>query len=1317
MSETRKKRGGAPEAPQPTLEVHPSSVPEGQPIVLRGCDWGTCPVLLAVGGRRVRLARAALGALRAEGVQPDAHGEFVVEIATLDLEAGRHELKATSAHKTWKGRATAGFEIRERPRLDDAPSRETEGAEGDREEAGDSPYRRKRDFFKRRFGHLGFIPPGVRETQMRQIRLLRERRDRFKNPLPGPPSMPVPGACNWNPVGPGPVVVDATTSWAGRTLALAVDPTNPAIVYAGTAGGGVWKSVDGGTTWSPKSDYQRSLAIGTIAIDPLDTQRIFAGTGEYNDGGVGTYYGNGILFSANGGDTWSELGTTTFPRDEISRILFDPTDASSQRMFLSAATGVYASPDGGANWNQLRAGSASALVLLVTGANVQLIAGFYGSGIWTSTRTAGIWSAWTQFASPAFPAGFTARIALGQSRDHPQNLYAAFSDGNSIAGIARTTNGGGLWTRLTPPIAVDINKDSALAGAPAHFHTVTVPAADLDGVLAPHSYVTTVTSGHTHTVNVTVADLQILRNGSGSVTKLTQPDATGHQHSFVLDRRVSNQTWYNLHISPHPTDPNTVYYGDIGVWKTTTGDGPWTNLPILHTDQHAFAFDPVNPAHVWAGNDGGVYGSPDGGATWAHRNRDLQTLEYISVALHPQYESVMIGGTQDNGTQRYTGSPAWTLAAGGDGGFTAIDPVQPHRMYHQYVNNTFYRSDDSGAAGSWVLKNTGITGGAEFYAPFALDPSDPDNCYFGGAQLWRSPDNADSWAAITNPLAGNITTIAVHPADSNIIYAGTTAGHVYRVQRTGATWSLADVTTTDLTGPSLPAGVYLSDLAVDAAGNVWVTVSSLQWTEIEAFTNDHVYRRASGAGVWESRSGGLAQANPINCIVIDPMNADRLFCGGDLGVFRTEDAGVTWVPWDEGLPNVPVFDMALHNPRRLLRVATHGRSIWERPVDALSCPLVDLYMRDNILDTGRLIPSLQGLVHPFDATLNAWHWQSEDIKVDGPEPAFQTPSPIDNYVDFTVIEHRSVRRNRTNRFYVQVHNRGIGIATNVVVRGFFAAASPGLPPLPADFWSAGKPFSGTPGGTDWTAVGPARIFPVLEPGEPGIAEWDWFVPSSAPQHSCLLAVATCNEDPLSGAGVFDPDALVMNRKQVTLKNLHVEDAVPGMAMDGEQAFQLWLQPSRGDGAALRFELGSLPRHTRVVFAFEAQADGKPVLAATADQLKRLGITHAADAARLFPKKVESQCGNSHPLDLKNAYQLAVDGKSRRVVLPELRLVRPGPTLMAINVVLPGDLERGSFAFDVILARSQHVLGGNTFQLRVKAPARTATLRSDPSVPP
>ena len=1288
------------------IGLEPARTMRGQPILIRGSGWEVVPLTLHIDRTQVRGQRILLGSPVEAGFRPSPVGEFLVEITTLDLKPGRHRVRVEALCDPEIGSASQTLEVDPLPGRRPPEKEETEDERRRREikqDGGGGPFLRQQDWFQRRFGHLGYIPEGLRLTQVESIRNLRRLRDKdigLPDPVPGQPQ---PGVCNWTPVGPGPVVVSPTSAFAGRVISIAFDPTNANTIYIGAANGGVWKSTNRGVTWSPRSDYQNSLAIGALAIDPNNNQRIFAGTGQYG-AAVGTFYGNGILYSSNGGTSWTELATSTFQRDEISKLLFDPTDTTSQRMFLSSRQGVWETVDGGLNWSLLRAGAASDLVLIVSGGNVQLIAGFAGSGIFTATRIGTTWGTWTQYISTNFPPAF-ARIALGQSLNNPAHIYAAFSDGGNLAGIARTPDGGTNWNRVTPPLAADITVESSAGGATAHTHTVMLTSAAMTG-----GTLTYTTNGpntgaaHTHTITLTAAQLSDLRDGIASVT-VTSSVKSGHSHTFTLNRRNSGQTWYNFHISPHPTNPDIVYYGEVSLWKSSTGGAPWTSLPILHTDNHAFAYAPDDANQVWSVGDGGVYMSPDAGVTFQHRNRDLQVLEYISIAQHPQWETIMIGGTQDNGTQRFTGNPAWQFVDGGDGGFTAIDASNPFRMYHEYVRQHFYRSDSHGAAGTWAYKPAGNPGSVEFYAPFVLDPSNSNVCYFGADELWRSANNADSWDAITSTINGNITAIAVHPTNSNIIYVGTTGGRVYQVQKTGATWALADVTTTEITGTGLPANVFISDLAADSTGNLWVTLSSVLWSETTGeFSNDHVYRRAAGAGNWVSRSTGLAQANPINSIVIDPADSNRLFCGGDVGVFRTDNAGMagmSWSPWDQGLPNVAVFDLQIHGPRRLVRAATHGRSIWERPIDSAACPLVDLYMRDNILDSGRVQPT-PSANHPFDAALWAGHWQSEDIKVDAPEPNFQTTNIVSDYVAFASLQHRTARRNRTNRFYVQVHNRGVNVAHNVQVRAFFAATSPGLPPLPGDFWTGGRPFAGTPSGPNWTPIGATFNLGDLEPGEPGIAEWDWLIPNSAPGHSCLLAVATCNEDPITGVGTLDPDQLVLNSKHVTLKNLVVENAVAGTAMPPDQGMTAELHSGSPEDkiADLLILWGSLPRETRLFIVFSRGADNEPVINASAEEWKRQGIEISNKYTKLFPDSTRDAYGCVVKLDRTRVLVLR-PGDRDYTTIPGIRLSYGTPVQMGMNLILPKDAS-GAYQFDLVRLAGERIIGGVTYRLEVKS---------------
>jgi photosystem II stability/assembly factor-like uncharacterized protein len=1038
-----------------SLVAVPAVVLVGEPLLVRGSGWPDCPTSIRVDGQLAKVAHVLEGYPAPGGVRP-AGGRFAVHIATYRLQTGKHEVEAAGLR--------AGFAIQGRS--------DVGGKDPDRNRAD----QRGAAAFARRFGHIGYVPAGVGQARARSLQQLRtQARDRERGlMLPGIAggvffSRPVPGISNWTPMGPGPMIAGAAglhPAASGRVRSVAIDPARPAYVYIGTANGGIWKSTDGGATWAAKTDDQPSMAVGALAIDPNGTDRVFAGTGEYHHANpYGGYAGQGLLYSADSGETWTQIGAATFDRAEMSRILFDPMD-SANHMVLSCEIGVYETTSGGASWAPLRAGSASDVVLLSTAgvpASLQLIAGFYGEGLFTATRSGGAWSAWTSISSPAFPATF-GRIVLGQSRNHPRQIWAVFSDsfGNLLAGIAKSSDGGGTWT------------------------TVALPPGPIWS------------------------------------------------------------TGYNLHVTVHPDSPDTVFVGTNNLYRTDTGDAPWTQVlggpDFLHSDHHAMAFAPA-AATIYAGCDGGVFRSTDGGANWEHRNRGLNTMQFYQVANHPQWAALVLGGTQDNGGAFYTGAPGWILnqwpslshnGIEGDIVDVAIEPLVPSRMYYALYGD-IYRSDDGGRF--WTSKHH-VGPPAEWNFPFIVDVAIAGVCYTGGNMVERSSNAGDTWAAITSPLTGNLTTIAVHPTNSDLLYAGTSEGKVYRVQRTGPSWALADVTITDLTAAPLPAGLYISCIAVDRAGTVWVSFSSILQTERPGeFTNDHVYRLPAASVVWENRSAGLAQANPINAIAIDPEHDDVVFCGGDSSVFRWNSAGLTWELWDEGLPNAPIFHLGIQNSARLIRAASFGRGVWERPLDGPPGQLVDIYLRDDILDPARG-PAPLGVPHPFAPANLVWWWQSEDIKVDA--PPFQTSSRVTDEVALANhVVHRNARRGMANRFYVQVHNRGPLKATGITVRAFFADASLGLPNLPADFWTAPKPFHADPSAAFWTPIGPAIIAGDLEPCQTTVVSWNWTVPATAAGHSCLFAIATSAEDPLSVPGELVIANVVVNQNNATLKNLTI----------------------------------------------------------------------------------------------------------------------------------------------------------------------------------
>jgi hypothetical protein len=368
-----------------------------------------------------------------------------------------------------------------------------------------------------------------------------------------------------------------------------------------------------------------------------------------------------------------------------------------------------------------------------------------------------------------------------------------------------------------------------------------------------------------------------------------------------------------------------------------------------------------------------------------------------------------------------------------------------------------------------------------------------------------------------------------------------------------------------------------------------------------------------------------------------------------------------------------------------------------------------------------VIPSYDGVPHPFDPTINVYHWQSPDIKVDALDPAFQTSTAISDYVVFEAdLEHETARRGVANRFYAQVHNRGPMMATKLQVRAFFASAALGMPALPGDFWSSGKPFVGTPSGPNWMPVGPTIEIPKLEPAEPGVVCWEWTVPVAASKYSCLLVVATCAEDPIDGGGILDTDELVLTRKHVAAKSFNVEKAVPGKPMPPDQVFLTKVIDVTRQGVPYDLELhwGNLPQGSRVFVAFERPRSGGRVILAGDDELGRLDIRLAHTGHTLFLRQYQvglrrrgwfglpwlrRRATSEHRnFDLTRVYELPRPDRNL-VIFPNLRVPRDASVAVALNVALPAQTT-ASAQFDLIQRLGDRIVGGSTYLLHVSSHA-------------
>jgi photosystem II stability/assembly factor-like uncharacterized protein len=498
-----------------------------------------------------------------------------------------------------------------------------------------------------------------------------------------------------------------------------------------------------------------------------------------------------------------------------------------------------------------------------------------------------------------------------------------------------------------------------------------------------------------------------------------------------------------------------------------------------------------------------------------------------------------------------------------------IHPTDPHIMYAETQNTGLNKTVDGGT--SWAPITAGLTGSTSWVGVLTMDPNAPDTLYVGTTFVHKTTNGvATPWVVVSQDFGAQISSIAVAQSDSNRVYA-TAGAQVFRTDDGGATTTWANKTAAPL--PTRP----ITDIVVSRADR---NLAYLAFGGPSGTTGAQaVFRTGNGGDTWTDVSGNLPAVG-VNAIELDPVNPLIVYAGTDIGAFRTTDGGATWHAFDNGLPWVPVTDLYIDPAQRLLYAATMGRGMYKVPISTAVEPIADLYLRDDDIDTGERFPSPSGEPDPIDISTDEYWWMSPDIKVQS--TSLYVPDAVFDGVEFdTEVTHQDTVRGASNRFYLQVHNRGWQNATNVKVRAFFTDASAGLPALPADFWTA-FPAS-DPTGATWLPVGPARTIPLLEPNRPVIVTWDWVVPASAATHSCLLAVATCDEDPITTTQL-DPALLVPNEKRVCLKNLHVVSGGPSpgqkiMSIDFHNAsahealIDIVVDATRYDGGNLGLLLG------------------------------------------------------------------------------------------------------------------------------------------------
>jgi hypothetical protein len=718
----------------------------------------------------------------------------------------------------------------------------------------------------------------------------------------------------------------------GRTRALALDVTTTNVILAGGVSGGIWRSTDDGANWAMATTTAQLRSITCIAQDTRSGKGTiwYAGSGEASgnsaSGGAASFRGDGIYKSTDGGVTWAQLPSTVsgtpqvFDKafDYVTNVAIDPSNLAQDEVYAAAGNTIQRSTDGGTTWTAVL-GTLS----LSAWSDVQVNpSGVVYAAINSSSAQGGIWRSadgvtWTNISSgvTGFPSTFS-RVGIGISPSSP-NVVMFLVQGTSGTNGVDQINGHQLW------------KYTYLSG-----------------------------------------------DGSGAAGTW-QNRGVNLPNLGIANDPFDSQGGYDLIVRFKPDDTSTVFVGGSSLYRSTNGFSSTATTqriggynpgvtngtyPNHHPDQHALAFLPTNPLVLYSGHDGGIskttndLGSPQ---AWTSLNNGYQVSQFYTICLDhgtPGSPSIT-GGTQDNGTWGTTsssGATAWVSRFSGDGAFCDISDGETAYLVSAQSGITYrFRASD----GAWTRVDPAGGTGYSFISPFAADPSDRTILYFaGGASLWLQ-SNLDGlgfgfsngspslgWTNLTAAgIAGTtISAIGVSKTPASRVYYGSANGKIYRLDNaSGAT--AATVPTDVWTGKGLPAGAYVSCIAVDPSN------ADRAMAVFSNYNTASLFMTTDGGTSWtgvEGNLGGTTGPSTRWASIVPFSGTTTYFVGASTGLYSTtvlNGASTVWA--QEGastIGNVVVDMMDYRLSDGTIVVGTHGGGVWSSviaPTGVAEAPL------------------------------------------------------------------------------------------------------------------------------------------------------------------------------------------------------------------------------------------------------------------------------------------------------------------------------------------------------------------------------------------
>jgi photosystem II stability/assembly factor-like uncharacterized protein len=685
---------------------------------------------------------------------------------------------------------------------------------------------------------------------------------------------------------------------SGRIADIAIHPDDPSLWYVAVGSGGVWKTDNAGTTWTPVFDDEPSYSTGCVTIDPANPHVVWVGTGE-NVGGRHVGFGDGIYRSADGGASWENMGLAD--TQHLSKIIIHPED--SDTLWVAAQgplwspggeRGLFKTTDGGASWtNILSAGEWTGVTDLVIDPRdpdvlyaatwqrhrtvAAVIDGGPETGIFKTTDGGETWTELTE----GLPTGNMGKMGLAISPQNPDVLYAAIELDNRTGGVWRSSDRGATWEKRSDAVA---------------------------GATGPHYYQELVASPHAFDrIYLMDVRIQVSDDGGATFRQLKEQDKHSDNHALVF----------------RPDDPDYLLAGtDGGLYESFDLAESWrfvANLPV--TQFYKLALDDSEPFY-------NVYGG----------TQDNNTQ----------------GGPVRTASVNGIRNADWFITLFADGHQPAVEPGNPDIVYSEWQEGNLTRTDRATGGIVYIQPQPEPGDPPERFnwdAPILISPHSPTRIYYGSHRVWRSDDRGDSWTPVSPDLTrdedrmllpvmgrlwsadspwdfgamsvyNTITSLAESPVTEGVLWAGTDDGLIQVSSDGGGSWTRIPVG--DL--PGVPDTAFVNDIKADLfdADTAYAALDNHKFGDFSPYLVKTTDRGRS----WSSMAGDLPDRHLVWRLVQDHIDADFFFLATEFGIFFTVDGGDRWIELSGGVPTISFRDLAIQRRENDLVGASFGRGFY-----------------------------------------------------------------------------------------------------------------------------------------------------------------------------------------------------------------------------------------------------------------------------------------------------------------------------------------------------------------------------------------------------